>query len=207
MFLQLWLFLPPRCTTSRVHLYPFRGGGDPPTQNAGELGFGHANSVKSWQQRAHACARDANKNMAHLRCHQGVHRGVPEARLQDPAPRFFLPPTNISQECQEGQASIQRTPWGGGKKRGEENLTNDTPPKKGFWTPPSYGTFSPPSGVVALFFLYKNPRLSRPEAVLEGSRIFREGAFSGTFSSPHTFCTPPCHCPKHDQNQGQVLNK
>ena len=28
----------------------------------------------------------------------------------------------------------QRTPWGGGKKRGVENLTNDTPPKKGFWT-------------------------------------------------------------------------
>ena len=25
---------------------------------------------------------------------------------------------------------------GGGKKRGEENLTNDTPPKQGFWTSP-----------------------------------------------------------------------
>ena len=25
-----------------------------------------------------------------------------------------------------------------------ENLTNDTPPKKGFWTPPSYGTLSTP---------------------------------------------------------------
>ena len=29
---------------------------------------------------------------------------------------------------------IRETPWGGGKKRGEEN-TNDTPPKKRFWTP------------------------------------------------------------------------
>ena len=38
----------------------------------------------------------------------------------------------------------QRTPMGGGKKRGVENLANDTPPKKGFWTPPSYGTFSTP---------------------------------------------------------------
>ena len=38
----------------------------------------------------------------------------------------------------------QRTPWGGGKKRGVENLMNDTPPKKGFWDPPSYGTFSTP---------------------------------------------------------------
>ena len=32
-------------------------------------------------------------------------------------------------------APLQRTPWGGGKKRGEENLTNDTPPKEWFWTP------------------------------------------------------------------------
>ena len=39
----------------------------------------------------------------------------------------------------------QRTPWGGGKRRGTENLTNDTPPKKGVWTP-SCGTFSTPLG-------------------------------------------------------------
>ena len=76
---------------------------------------------------------------------------------------------------------------GGGKKRGEENLTNDTPPKKGFWTPHRTVRFPPPSGVVALIFLYKNPRLSRPKALLEGSRLLREGAFSGTFSSPHTY--------------------
>ena len=85
----------------------------------------------------------------------------------------------------------QRTPWGGGKKRGEENLTNDTPPKKGFWTPPPRTVrFPPPSGVSALFFLYNNPRQSRPDALLEGSKNFRESAFSGTFSSPHAFCTP-----------------
>ena len=89
----------------------------------------------------------------------------------------------------------QRTPWGGGKKRGVENLTNDTPPKKGFWTPPHMVRFPPPSGVSALFFLYKNPRQSRPEALLEGSKNFRASAFSGTFSSPHTFCTPPYHGP------------
>ena len=45
----------------------------------------------------------------------------------------------------------QRTPWGGGKKRGVENLTNDTPPKKGVWTPPRTVRFPPPSGVSALF--------------------------------------------------------
>ena len=91
--------------------------------------------------------------------------------------------------------TVQRTPWGGGKRRGVENLTNDTPPKKGFWTPPRTVRFPPPSGVSALFFLYKNPRQSRPEALLEGSKNFRERAFSGTFSSPHTFCTPPYHGP------------
>ena len=90
---------------------------------------------------------------------------------------------------------FQRMPWGGGKRRGVENLTNDTPPKKGFWTPPPTVRFPPPSAVSALFFLYKNPRQSRPEALLEGSKNFRESAFSGTFSPPHTFCTPPYHRP------------
>ena len=89
----------------------------------------------------------------------------------------------------------QRTPWGGGKKRGVENLTNDTPSKKGFWTPPRTVRFPPPSAVSALFFLYKNPRKSRPEALSEGSKNFRESMFSGTFSSPHTFCAPPYHGP------------
>ena len=69
------------------------------------------------------------------------------------------------------------------------------PPKKGVLDIPPTVRFPPPSGVVALLFLYKNPRLSRPEALLEGSRIFHEGALSGTFSSPHTFCTPPYHGP------------
>ena len=93
------------------------------------------------------------------------------------------------------QFSVQRTPWGGGKKRGVENLTNDTPPRKGFWTPLHTVRFPPPSGVSALFFLYKNPRQSSPEAVFGGVQNFRESAFSGMFSSPHTFCTPPYHGP------------
>ena len=39
------------------------------------------------------------------------------------------------------------------KKRGVENLTNDTPSKKGFWTPlPSYGAFSTPPQVSVLCF-------------------------------------------------------
>ena len=51
-------------------------------------------------------------------------------------PRFGNPP---------GLASLK-------KKRGEENLTNNKPPKKGFWTSPSYGTFSTPPQVSVLCF-------------------------------------------------------
>ena len=96
---------------------------------------------------------------------------------------------------------------GGGKRRGVENLTNDTPPKRGFWTPPRTVRFPPPSGVSALFFLYRNPRQSRPEALLEGSKNFRESAFSGTFSTPHTFCTPPYHGPTKSNKRQSDRNK
>ena len=79
---------------------------------------------------------------------------------------------------------------------GVENLTNDTPPKQGFWTPPRTIRFPPLSGVSALFFLYKkNPRQSRPEALLEGSKNFRESAFSGTFPPLIRCATPPYHGP------------
>ena len=90
---------------------------------------------------------------------------------------------------------IQRVPRGVEKKRGVENLTNDTPPKKGFG-PTSYGTFStPPSGASALFFLYKNPRQSRPEALLKGPKIFGRARSLVRCLPPHTFCTPPYHGP------------
>ena len=81
---------------------------------------------------------------------------------------------------------------GGGKKRGQENLTNallDPPP-------PRTG-FPPPSSVVALFFLYKRPRLSRPEALLEGSRIFGRARSSVRFPPPIRFAPPPYHGPKY----------
>ena len=68
-------------------------------------------------------------------------------------------------------------------------------PKRGFGPPLVRYVFHPPLGLSALFFLYKNPRQSRPEDLLEGSKNFWESAFSGTFSSPHTFCTPPYHGP------------
>ena len=68
----------------------------------------------------------------------------------------------------------------GGKKMGVENLTNDTPPKKGVLDPLVRYVFHP----LRLFFLYKNPRESRPEAPLEESKNVRESALSGTFSPP-----------------------
>ena len=74
---------------------------------------------------------------------------------------------------------------------GEENLMNDTPPKKRFWTPIVLACFPPPFRVAALFCLVKSGRLIRPDALFEGSRNFWEGALFGTFSSPLTFCTPP----------------
>ena len=81
------------------------------------------------------------------------------------------------------------------EKGGGWKTSRMTPlPKRGL-DPPRTVRFPPPSGVSALFFLYKNPRQSRPEPLLEGSKNYRESAFSGTFSSPHTFCTPPYHGP------------
>ena len=61
------------------------------------------------------------------------------------------------------------------------------------WTPPAplSGTF-PPSHVTShvslLFVLYRNLRLSRPEALM-GPKLFLEGAFS-VFPPPITFRTP-----------------
>ena len=83
------------------------------------------------------------------------------------------------------------------KEGGKENLTNDTPPKKGFWTLLRYVLHPHHSGVSALFFLYKNHDRAEPEALLEGQKMFWESAFFGTCSSPHTFCPPsPYHGPK-----------
>ena len=118
-----------------------------------------------------------------------------------PAERSSLSPCNFSiahlTACILKFATHEiRGCHGGVEKRGgQENPTNDTPPRKGFWTPPRTVRFPPPSGVSALFFLYKNPWQSRPEALLEGSRNFREDAFSGTFSSSTRFA-PPISRPK-----------
>ena len=81
---------------------------------------------------------------------------------------------------------------GGGKKilRGGRKTSRMTPlPKRGF------GPL-----ISALFLLYKSPRLSRPEALLGGSRNFREGACLVRFPPPIHFAPPPMSWPKVHQN-------
>ena len=95
---------------------------------------------------------------------------------------------------------------GGWKKRGVENLTNGTPTKKGFWTPPCTVRFPPPSGVSDLFFLYKNPRQSRPEALLEGSKNFRGGVRSLVRFPPPIRFAPP-HVKAQDSRESGDLRE
>ena len=98
--------------------------------------------------------------------------------------------------CQRlfGMGGIRgRDAMGGGKKRGVENLTNEPPPPppKGFWTPPRTVRFAPLSGVSAQFFLYKNPRQSRPEALWRGPKIFGRASSLVRFAHPPPYVLHP----------------
>ena len=73
-----------------------------------------------------------------------------------------------------------------------ENLTNDTPPKRGFGPPLVRYVFQ----VSVLCFPVQKSTTEQTRSSFGGvQKHFRESAFSGTFSSPHTFCTPPYHGP------------
>ena len=78
----------------------------------------------------------------------------------------------------------------GPEKRGRKTSRMTPLPKRGLDPSLVRYVFHPSQVSVLCFFLYKNPRQGRTEALLEGSRHFRESAFSGTFSSPHTFWPP-----------------
>ena len=89
---------------------------------------------------------------------------------------------------------------GGVKKRGGWKTSRMTPlPKRGFgpplvryvFHPPQVSVFPPPSGVSALFLLYKNPRQSRPEALLEGPNIFGRVRSLVRFPPPPMRFAPP----------------
>ena len=59
--------------------------------------------------------------------------------------------------------------------------------------------FHPPQASALCFSCTKIHNRADQKLFLEGSKNFRESAFSGTFSSPHTFCTPPYHGPTKER--------
>ena len=87
-------------------------------------------------------------------------------------------------EDTEDAIGVWKKEGGGKPHEGHPSL-----PKRGL-DPPRTVRFPPRSGVSALFFLYKNPRQSRPEALLEESKNFRESALFGTFPPPIRFAPP-----------------
>ena len=92
------------------------------------------------------------------------------------------------------------------KKEGEEILTKDTPPKNGFWTPLRLVRFPPASGVIALFVLHRNPRLSTPDALSEGSENFSRGCVVWFVFLPPYVLHPPISWPKHTSGKRATLD-
>ena len=82
------------------------------------------------------------------------------------------------------------------KKREKENLTKDTPPKKGFGLPLCLsGTFSTHLSWRCSVLLVQSPRLSTPEALLEGSNNFLGGSVVRYVFLPPCVLHSPCHGP------------
>ena len=80
---------------------------------------------------------------------------------------------------------------GGVEKEGGGRPHEGHPSQKRFWTPlHMVRFFSTPRRFRCLFFLYRNQGLSTPEALLEGSENFLEGALSGTFPPAYVVHRP-----------------
>ena len=79
-----------------------------------------------------------------------------------------------------------------GKRRGRKTPQR-TPSQKRVLDPPSSGTFSTPlKRCPCSVFPVQKSKTEHTRSSFEGVWIFfQEGAVSGTFSYPHTFCTPP----------------
>ena len=107
--------------------------------------------------------------------------------------------TTFSPYCEESGevfgaklgANFSEDAMGGWQKEGGGKPHEWHPSQKGVLDPPSYGTFSTPSGVSALFFPEQNPRQSRPEALLEGSKNFGRLSSLVRFPLPIRFAPPP----------------
>ena len=85
----------------------------------------------------------------------------------------------------------QRTPRGGGKKRVVENLTNDTPPKKGFWTPPPRTLRFPPPQVSVLCFSCTKSTTEQTRSSFGGVQKFSgERVFWYVFLPPYVLHRP-----------------
>ena len=84
----------------------------------------------------------------------------------------------------------QRTPWGGGKGRGVENLTNDTPPKKGFWTPLVRYVFHPPHVSVLCFSCTEIHDRADQKLFWRGPKIFGRACSLVRFPPPIRFAPP-----------------
>ena len=89
----------------------------------------------------------------------GFCRDIPEVPEKFEKKEFMFNFRSLDFACKKNE-DFRGRHGGVEKMSGVENLTNDTPPKKGVWTPSRTVRFPPPSGVSALFFLYKNPRQS-----------------------------------------------
>ena len=61
--------------------------------------------------------------------------------------------------------------------------------------------FHPPQASVLCFSCTKIHDRADQKLFWRGPTIIRESAFSGTFSSPHTFCTPPYHGPTNGRGR------
>ena len=80
---------------------------------------------------------------------------------------------------------------GGWKKRGVENLTNDTPPKKGFWTPPLVRyVFHPPQVSVLCFSCTKIHDRADQKLFWRGPNIFGRAHSLVSFPPPIRFAPP-----------------
>ena len=92
--------------------------------------------------------------------------------------------------------SLIRGRHGGVEKRGGWKTSRTTPlPKRGFGPTFVRYVFHPPQVSVLCFSCTKIHDGSDQKLFWRGSKNFRESAFSDTFSSPHTLCTPPYHGP------------
>ena len=94
-----------------------------------------------------------------------------------------------------------------GKEREVENLTNDTPPKKGFWTPLVWCVFHPPHlSVLSFFSCARIHDRADQKLFWRGPNIFGRARSPVRFPPPIRFAPPPYHGPRDGWWSGAVKN-